>query len=785
MRGPWPRPLPRRTQHPRTRCRGAAVLDSLFRFLFKYSPLVFERGSIALSGRRALAVLLPLTLIVAGAVLWSYTRVGGKARRLDRVVLVALRLGVLAALAFCLLRPKLVISSLVPQQNFLGVLVDDSRSMRIADQDGGSRGAFATRELGTDTAALREALARRFQLRFFRFSSSAERTGDPGTLAFAGTRTDLAAAMDEAREELAGVPLAGLVVVSDGADNARAPLSQSLLTLRAARVPVFTVGVGRPAPDRDIELSRVEVPRTVLEGTSLVVDVVVSQAGYGGRRVPLYVEDGGRLVAQQEITLPRDGEPTPVRVRFTAERAGARRLRFRIPAQPGEAVAENNEQDALVRVREGREKVLYLEGEPRFEVKFLRRAVADDPNLQLVVLLRTAKDKFLRLDVDRPDELVSGFPKTREELFSYKALVLGSIEASFFTREQLQLIADFVSERGGGLLMIGGRHAFAEGGYAGTPLSDALPVELPAGGGSEDFFARMKVEPTRAGRAAAVTQLAATEDSSLARWKALPELSTVNPLDRLKPGATALLVGRGEGLPDEQVVLAAQRYGRGRAAALTAEDTWLWQMDASIAPDDMTHETFWRQMLRWLVADVPPPVEATVAAERVEPGEAVTLQATVADSAFVAVNGAAVVARVRAPSGAVTEVPMEWDVDRDGAYRARFTPTEAGVHEVAVEARRGAALLGGDTASFQAGPSAAEYFDAGMRAPLLERIAAETGGRFYTPATLASLPEDIRYVGSGTSRIEEKDLWDMPVVFLLLIVLAGAEWGWRRARGLA
>ena len=144
----------------------------------------------------------------------------------------------------------------------------------------------------------------------------------------------------------------------------------------------------------------------------------------------------------------------------------------------GEQVTQNNERDALVTVVDRREKILYIDGQARPEMKFLRQAVADDKNLQVVTLQRTAERKFLRLDIDAADDLAGGFPKTREELYAYRGIVLGSIEAGAFTPDQLRMMADFVSLRGGGLLALGGRLAFAEGGYAGTPVAEALPVDL-------------------------------------------------------------------------------------------------------------------------------------------------------------------------------------------------------------------------------------------------------------------------------------------------------------------
>jgi len=199
----------------------------------------------------------------------------------------------------------------------------------------------------------------------------------------------------------------------------------------------------------------------------------------------------------------------------------------------------------------------------------------------------------------------------------------------------------------------------------------------------------------------------------------------------------------------------------------------------------MTHETFWRQLLRWLVSDVPAPIVARVTPDRASPDEPITIRAEVDDSAFMRVNDARVVATVVQPDGESLNVPLEWDVSADGEYRASFQPTQTGLHEVRVQATRGEASLGTAVAFADVAESDAEYFDAGMNAPALRRIAEETGGRFYTRASINKLAEDITYTGRGETITEEKDLWDMPIVFLLLVSLIGAEWAFRKSRGLA
>src|SRR2546423_6260227 len=360
-----------------------------------------------------------------------------------------------------------------------------------------------------------KALSERFLVRTFRFSTTAARVNSVKDLSFAGSQTKIGAALDGVREELAGLPVAGIVLVSDGADTSEASLQNTLLNLKAEKLPVFTVGVGSAKLPRDIQIDRVSTPRSVIKGASLLVDAVITQSGYSGQAVTLDVEDDGRIVGSQKVQFPGDGSPATVRVRVTASDAGPRVYSFKVPPQQGEVVTQNNQRDTLVEVRDTRERILYFEGEPRSEMKFINRAVYDDKNLQIVTLQRTADNKFLRLGVDSAnvDELLGGFPKTRDELFQYKGLILGSIEAAAFSADQLQMIADFVDRRGGGMLMLGGARSFAEGGYGGTPVADALPllIDPKTRQGEPTTFARVKVLPTRAGQAHAVTQIARTE----------------------------------------------------------------------------------------------------------------------------------------------------------------------------------------------------------------------------------------------------------------------------------
>src|SRR6185295_1362816 len=585
----------------------AAVFETLFQFLFEYRPQVFRQGDFHFAPPAGAPLAAAVVVAALAMAFVSYRVIRARVQWRERAVLGLLRVAALAIILFCIFRPVLVVKAAVAQQNVVGILIDDSRSMQLPETNAAPDGGTATptradrvREtFANPDSATMKALSEKFLVRTFRFSASTARVSAPGDLTFGGTQTRLANAIQSARQELAGLPVSGLVLVTDGADTTDATVADALLASKAEALPVFTVGVGQETLSHDIQVGRVSTPRTALKGTSLLVDAIVTQTGYAGQTVTLDVEDGGKIVGSQPVKLPADGDPAAVRVRFTASDAGPRLFHLRISPLPGEVVTENNQRDVQIDVRDRKERILYFEGEPRFEMKFMRRAIADDPNLQLVTLQRTAENKYLRLSVDKPEELVAGFPKTREELFQYRGIVLGSVEASAFTGDQLRMISEFVDVRGGGLLLLGGPHAFAEGGYAGTAVADVMPVLLERQGGSvAATVAHVKVRPTRAGEALVVTQLGDTEEASAERWKTMPALTVLNMVQTLKPGATALLSGTDE-RRRERVVLAYQRYGRGKSIAFPVHDSWLWQMHSSIRVEDQTHENFWRQMLRW------------------------------------------------------------------------------------------------------------------------------------------------------------------------------------------
>jgi len=763
-------------------------MESVFEFLFKYRPLVYERGSFALSPPWPVAVtwVFAVTAMVLAWLLYRGTR--HLAALPWRILLMALRCLALLTVLVVLLQPVLTLPAVIPQRSFVAVAYDMSRSMEIRDAAGGrSRLEIEGNLLRTPASSLVTELGRRFKLRYFRFSTAAERTGAFEDKGRHGSYTDLGRSLDQILSELGNAPVSGVVLLTDGADNRSASLRAATAQLRARRIPVYAIGIGSPRITTDAEIVQATVPGQVLPESMVEASVAVKASGFAGRNAQLVIRERHSELHRRKITLGGDGEVKTYRVAFACGPAGVRVVTFRIEPLPGELVPENNEMSVLLRVEDERPQVLYVEGEPRWIYGFLRRAALEDKNLRLVTLLRQADGKFLRQGIESSSTLEKGFPTEASELFQYKGLIFGSVEASFFTFDQLRLVSEFVSRRGGGFLMLGGRSSFGQGGYANTPVEELLPLNIRFGqGGAMPQFddLQFRARLTGYGLENPVTRVAFDEAENRKQWDAAPSLVGINPTSGPRLGATVLaMAGAEQNRGSAPLLLAFQRFGRGKSIALTTASTWRWRMEQDHRND--FHDAFWKHMLRWLVNDAPDPVTVATARGSCSLDEPITLTAEVNDPEFVRVNNARVTANIKAPSGQTTASPFSWDAQREGEYSAVFKPTEEGIHEVSVEAFVGEKSLGRSSASFRVAESTEEFHNAALNSGLLESLARDTGGHYYSPKQAGTLPEDISYIDNGASRIEVKQIWDMPFLFLLLAGSISAEWIVRKKKGLA
>lgn len=765
-------------------------MNQLVRFLFGHEQAVFTNGRFGFDVRPGAVILVLIILLAAAFIYFIYLRPRVRLSKGTTATLMALRAALLAVMVVLLLRPVVVVSSVIPRSSYVAMVVDDSVSMKLQDVPGGATRLDTVKQalLNTGPDSFLNQLEKKFKTNLYGFSGSLTRLKDGNDLYGEGRTSDLAGALDETIKRSSGMPLSAVVIATDGASNVPRDLAGVLRELRARDIPVFTVGVGNTARPMDAELTRVNMPRRVLVGSRLNIETIVGLSGYGATKVLLSVREDGRAIKTEEANL-RGNDTQAVNLEITPATPGIHRYTVEVTPLDGELTVENNKQDSLVEVIEGPLRILHVEGEPRWELGKIRESIQpNEKNVVLVSLQRTGENKFYRQGIGNQGELATGFPKTEEELFSYHGLIIGSVEAGFFTADELRAIEAFVARRGGGLLALGGRLAFDGGKYKGTTLDDLLPVSLTGGpvDDSNSFAPVYRPVLTGAGQAHPITRLNEDRGANQKAWNELPQISVSQVLSNVKPGASVLLEARrveGSG-PQVAPLLIQQRYGRGQTLALTASDTWRWRM--KMDSKNNAHETFWRQMLRYLVSGTPQQVEIGTEKEVYALDDMISIVADIRDKRFNPVGDANATARVTKPSGVVVDVPLKFTtLNSVNTYAGEFKADELGQHRIE--------LIGTSTSLGQLSARSnmlvsdlnREYYSAAQNSDLLKRISAETGGKYYTPAEAQSLLDDLIYRQTPYSERVTKDLWDMPVNFMLIIGLLSAEWFLRKREGLA
>jgi uncharacterized membrane protein len=759
----------------------------MFELLFKYPSQVFSRGTFVLLGGWPVWTL--ILAIAAAAVVFGWLLLrrsdSSRVKGVKSVAVWLLQTALASLLLLMLWHPALSVATLRPQQNIVAVVVDDSSSMGVDDSGNGSRRGSALNVLNS---GLLENLQKRFQVRLYKFSDQLDRIPKLESLNSSGQSTHIGESLKQVLADASSLPIGAVVMLSDGADNSGGIDLETIQEIRRQRIPVHTIGFGREKMAHDIEISDVQTPQRALPESRLSAEVSFHQHGYAGQKARVTLKDGGKVLATREVTLKGDGVEQNEAILFNAGSAGVKTIETSIDPLPGEENAKNNKVTRLVNVDQRKPRILYMEGEPRWEFKFLRRAVEDDQNINLVTILRTTQNKNYRQGINDPKELEDGFPAKVEELFGFDGLIIGSSEAAYFTTNQQQLIHDFVDRRGGGLLFLGGKDSLADGGYAKSLFNDLLPVTLPDKKGT---FQRVypedngtlhnvaTVELTAPGRDSLITRLDEDPQRNVDRWKKLPYLMNYQVPGQPKPGAVVLVDGivNGNRFP----LLITENFGRGRTAVFATGGSWRWKM--LLPKDDKTHSMFYTQLLRWLVNDTPRRVVASTPKQVLADESHVKIHAAVRDRTYLPSSDATVEAHILGPEGLAEGVTMTPDPLEQGSYSADYTTPKPGSYLVEMIAKRGNEELGRDTLTFRREDGVAENFHVEQNRELLEKLASETGGRYYKPEDAGKLGKDISYSEAGITVRETRDLWDMPAVFLLVLMLRSGEWLLRRKWG--
>jgi uncharacterized membrane protein len=726
---------------------------------------------------------LVLASAIGGVTFAAYRRPLAPLTRSQRAVLVVCRALVLTTVVLFLFRPIVLVPTGGGNGSIVPVLVDVSRSMRLNDAGGQTRLARAVALVRTNIVP---ALSRHFKPELYTVGDRVE-PARLDRLSGDGRQSDLSGALAAIRERYRGQQIAGIVLLSDGGDT-----GQHAAAVTAAGAPVFAVGLGSPDGIRDHEVTSVTAGDQRLDQESVDLHVVAASSGFGRAPFQLRVLAGGTELEGRRVVPPADGAPIEEVFTVSPDPVSPTLYTVEIPADESEAVAENNARSVLVNPAGRKRRLLIIEGAPGFEHSFMKRAWARDPALEVDSVGRKGKNAegqdtfFVQAPADRTAALTRGFPARREDLFTYDGLVIANVEGDFFTRAQLAMAADFVAERGGGLLVVGAR-SFGQRGLAGTPLEDVLPVELDerrgalvqtaAGGASA---AQNKVIVTPEGVQHPAMRIGNSAEETRRRWSALPPLAGGAPLGGPRPGAAVLAVASsatGGMFP----VVAVQRYGRGRSMVFAGEASWRWKM--LLASSDRSYEFFWRQAARWIAGSSVDPI--TIAApESAGAGDELSIAVEVRDAAFAPVADAAVDATLTVPGGPPRVIRMRRSDRVAGQYEAHVRVEGPGAYRLDADARRGDVRLGRAVRWLYVGGVDREFTDPRLNEAWLRRVARASGGRYVRPADASRIVGWLEDATPQQAAPERRDAWHEPWVFAVIVALLSGEWILRRRWGL-
>lgn len=736
-----------------------------------------------------------------------------------------------AALLLCLLNPLRTAERAKPGANFIAILADNSQGLQIKD-NGKPRSEVIQSALTHETKWL-DGLGEHFQLRRYAFDSTIRSVDAFADLKFDGRATRLRSALQTLRERYTGQPLAGVVLFSDGNATDGAGTQFDLTGLP----PIYCVAIGGDDLIKDIAIKNVSVQQSAFEDTPVTIQAEISASDYRGFSIVAQLYEttasggttGSKLVSEENHNIMKVDETVSFRfqpkpegggLRFYELKVAPRAARLADPPPPDETTVANNSRVVVVDRGQGPYRILYVGGRPNWEYKFLRRSIESDPQLDLVAIIRVAKrePKFdfrgragessnplfrgfekqsadeverydqpvlVRLNTKDESELRAGFPKLAEDLFSFHAVILDDLEAAFFTTDQMALLQKFVSERGGGLLMLGGAESFFHGKYHRTPIGDVLPVYLdqapeprPPG--------QWKLALTREGWLEPWARLRSTEKEETTRMAAMPPFQVLNRVRGIKPGAVtvaAVADSKGQSYP----ALVTQRFGHGRVGAWTVGDIWRWGLQNEASRADM--EKSWRQLLRWLVVDVPAFVELRTEASAETTEEAVHLKILARDKTFQALDNATVnlsVRQIASTNSGDIRMTAEADANQAGAYNSTFLSRDNGGYlaEATVVDPNGASI-GRARAGWTANPAAEEFKSLKPNRALLEMIASKTGGAVLKLSDLDGLARSFPNRAVPVMEVYTYPWWhNSPMILFALACFIG-EWALRRWRGLA
>ncbi len=772
-------------------------------------------------------VLIPTVLLVTT---WVYRHESRSAGRGPKLLLGALRALVLLLVLLVLFEPVLSIETSTTKETTVVFLIDESASMSIKDRLTGaeerlkaaratgivpmSSGSLAAadesaldaltridlvnRTLANTNLGVIETIRKRHKVQVFSFSGALVRDPEVGTLEATGNESGIGEAIVNALKEMQSQIVVAMVLISDGRNTKGVnPIDVAGTTLqRDYAVPVYTIGVGNPREPRDIELKQMEGPDVALAKDIVLFTFRVRSPGFAGQEVEVTLQQGDGtdadpVVERKTITLEGGENDQEVQISYKPEEKGQFVCSIAIPAQPDELIVENNVIRREIQVVDHKIKVLYVDGYPRWEYRYLKNALVRDESVEVWVLLQSADPGFPQ-EGSRNVKPISEFPPDLKDLLQYDVIIFGDVDPNgaylpiLQPEKTLENIAEFVENFGGGFAMIAGSQDCPRS-YRGTAVAKVLPI-IP----NEDFDGldssprseRVPLKLTLSGREHPITQLELEPDKNVELWEdrdgqndGLPGIFWYYPVKRVKSGASVLVARNSPTDANLDPIVAVQQVGRGRTMFVATDETWRWRF----VRGDKYFYAFWRESLSWLRGGRllgSKRFSLEVSPETCGPNDTVKIFARVYDAEYRPVDDATYPCTVELPGVETQEIELRATGKQPGRYAGEYKPRDLGTYSLAIGPQGLGVEKDRATAQFKVVFPNREFEQPSLDRDTLETVAERSGGVFLPIFDIDKLPEQVQRRGEATSTMitREYDLWDSPLLYLLFTALITLEW---------
>ncbi|MBN2326356.1 MAG: hypothetical protein JXR73_04315 [Candidatus Omnitrophica bacterium] len=713
----------------------------------------------------------------------------------------------------------------------IALLFDDTQSMQVYNDQGETRGSRMQRIYRQERNRFEDILEKKYRLMKYRYGEILEPLNNPSQLQFSQTRSDMMQAIQSSAMELEDFSLSAIILFSDGVQQTESP-AVDLTRLDFPAAPIFTVGVGDDSPWHDIQIKRLSVKRVPFDKSPVTVDADIVSYGLIDQQIQAAVLHEGSAVQSQTFSISQESQNSHVHFEFIPSQKewleyelrvgfldaqGAVMQKNSIPISQEERTPQNNSRFFVVDNTPKEYRILYYSSRPNWEHRFVRRALREDDELQLASLLLLSKAQkqfvfrgshttltnplyegfendeekygrydepvYLRLGLGE-SELAEGFPREKEDLFSFDLLIFGDVDWTDFSERQFTLIRDFVDQRGGSLLLFANRDALASEAFLSSPIASILPV-LPADSFHEDaliddFF---QVEATAAGEITGAWMLHPNPGENQSEWGRIPNLYGLTLFDLIRPGASiyARAQSRNPRI-DEQPFFISHRYGDGKCAVIAAGETWPWRMHSPDASE--MHEHLWRQWIRSLVEDVSRPIRFLSKQDSYTIHTPATLKYNIRDAQYENQEGARVSFTVESPSRKQSQYGLDESIHETGIYTCEWTPTEIGryLFTLTISNEEGAEEASW-THALEVEQNLQEFSNAQYNPQFLQTLSRQTNGRFFPINQISGMPDVLPYKTIQEAIPYKIHIWHNPFFYIVFILIVSMEWLLRRKHG--